>query len=294
MATDTHQYKAKNCIKGIPCGNACISAGKKCKSKLPSNVSASLDAIADPNNLAEGAGSSGNDGGIKVLDKAPESIETLGKGAMGEVYLTENGTAFKSSLYEAVPISADEVDIMNDAAKLGVSPKVEGILKDTKGEIKGLEMEFLAEHRTLLDFSNNGLKTTGIESKGSDFEKRAETIESVSKSVAELHKNGIVHGDLHGNNVMLDKDGGVKMIDYGLSSRIDRKNPSEDQLYEWAQDVSRQQRMVNDTLNGSELKGVSTGRISDLYAKTSTQLDAAKNNNEIKNIYSNFIATLNK
>lgn len=55
MAIDTHQYKAKNCTKGIPCGNACISASKKCKSKLPSNVSASLDAIANPNNLEAGA-----------------------------------------------------------------------------------------------------------------------------------------------------------------------------------------------------------------------------------------------
>lgn len=82
MATDTHQYKAKNCTKGIPCGNACISAGKKCKSKLPSNVSASLDAIADPNNLEEGASTSGENTDetlLKDLKEAdPDFVEKWG------------------------------------------------------------------------------------------------------------------------------------------------------------------------------------------------------------------------
>ena len=73
MAIDTHQYKAKNCTKGIPCGNACISAGKKCKSKLPSNVSASLDAIADPNNLEEGASTSGENTDETLLKDLKEA-----------------------------------------------------------------------------------------------------------------------------------------------------------------------------------------------------------------------------
>jgi hypothetical protein len=71
MVADTHQYKAKNCTKGIPCGNACISASKKCKSKLPSNVSASLDAIANPANLEKGAESSEP---IPLTDKYPPLI----------------------------------------------------------------------------------------------------------------------------------------------------------------------------------------------------------------------------
>lgn len=66
MTTDTHQYAGRNCTKGIPCGNTCISAGKKCKNKLPAKTSASLDALTNPDNLESGAGSSGG-----LTDKFP-------------------------------------------------------------------------------------------------------------------------------------------------------------------------------------------------------------------------------
>lgn len=47
--------------------------------------------------------------------------------------------------------------------------------------------------------------------------------------VRRLHENGILHGDPHLNNIMLDRDGRMSIIDFGLSrNRKDGENPNTD------------------------------------------------------------------
>ena len=49
---------AKNCKKGIACGNSCISQSKKCKQNLGAKAAAVADHLSDPANLEKGAESS--------------------------------------------------------------------------------------------------------------------------------------------------------------------------------------------------------------------------------------------
>ncbi|KAG2356602.1 kinase-like domain-containing protein, partial [Suillus spraguei] len=44
------------------------------------------------------------------------------------------------------------------------------------------------------------------------------TLEDVARGLQYLHSNSIIHGDLSGNNVLVDKDGKASLIDFGLSA----------------------------------------------------------------------------
>jgi eukaryotic-like serine/threonine-protein kinase len=43
---------------------------------------------------------------------------------------------------------------------------------------------------------------------------------AILNAYAELHEQGIVHGDVHPRNVLIDRDGAVRIIDFGLARRV--------------------------------------------------------------------------
>lgn len=61
---------ARNCKKGIACGNSCISQSKKCKQNLGTKAAAIADHISDPANLEKGAESSESSGSIETAKDA--------------------------------------------------------------------------------------------------------------------------------------------------------------------------------------------------------------------------------
>lgn len=61
---------AKNCKKGVACGNSCIAQSKKCKQNLGAKAAAVADHISDPANLEKGAESSEASGGIETAKDA--------------------------------------------------------------------------------------------------------------------------------------------------------------------------------------------------------------------------------
>ena len=44
---------------------------------------------------------------------------------------------------------------------------------------------------------------------------------NISKAYAQFHEEGWLHQDIHPGNIMCDKDGNVKLIDFGLAKKID-------------------------------------------------------------------------
>ena len=50
-----------------------------------------------------------------------------------------------------------------------------------------------------------------------------QVIEKLEKSLEALRENGIFHNDLHGRNIMIDKDGKVFIIDFGRATIGDKK-----------------------------------------------------------------------
>jgi len=57
-----------------------------------------------------------------------------------------------------------------------------------------------------------------------NLEEMTELLQQVLNKTFYLHSLGVYHGDAHMNNFMLDKDGDVKLIDFGKSWYIDNPN----------------------------------------------------------------------
>lgn len=58
---------------------------------------------------------------------------------------------------------------------------------------------------------------------GIDVKMASEYIYQVCRAVDALHKSGIVHRDITESNVMLTEEGRIKLIDFNISHRADRK-----------------------------------------------------------------------
>jgi transcriptional regulator with GAF, ATPase, and Fis domain/serine/threonine protein kinase/Tfp pilus assembly protein PilF len=48
----------------------------------------------------------------------------------------------------------------------------------------------------------------------------------ILSALAHIHHLGIVHGDLSGNNILVNKQGNIKIIDFGMASKIEDNTPS--------------------------------------------------------------------
>ena len=64
----------------------------------------------------------------------------------------------------------------------------------------------------------------------SDAESRRDLLRvtgAVLQAYAHLHEQGVIHGDIHPRNVLIDRREAVKIVDFGLAREIDRPGPGD-------------------------------------------------------------------
>ena len=125
-------------------------------------------------------------------------IEQIRKHLIFEAYVNEES---ERSYKVAIKFTKNYSEICHSSCyEMGIAPKLLAFEK-IPGEWHVVVMEWLENYTTLFDLAQNG----GIGS---------EVSSAVIESVKLLHRNGFVHGDLRGPNIMIGNNNQVKFIDF--------------------------------------------------------------------------------
>lgn len=155
----------------------------------------------------------------------------LGSGVYGRVddineQLVSKTTALSKGL-TGIGLDKKEFNLLRELKDTGVVPKVGSKGKRGLGftmeKVKG-ESLFDFVHSTLQEPSDEQLKELG--------RKTAEALKKV-------HSKGIIHGDLHSNNIIVDRKGNIKIIDFGLGRKSKFKPGTPGFLMEASEDQTR-------------------------------------------------------
>lgn len=149
----------------------------------------------------------------------------LGSGGMGEVYLAHELKLSRRVALKILPrhfvADVERVErFKREALALSASNHPNLITIYEVGEAGGLNfiaMEFV-EGRTLRSMMDNGL----------NLKESLEIASQVAEALTAAHQSGIIHRDIKPDNIMVRRDGYVKLLDFGLAKLTDMPGGEED------------------------------------------------------------------
>jgi predicted Ser/Thr protein kinase len=141
----------------------------------------------------------------------------LGQGAFGVVYKGEWGgepVAIKQCTLNVGPAGVAD---FKAEAKLMLSIKPHPSIVQVFG---------LTVHQgsiyMILEYCGGGSLDSYMKKKQLTFEQKISILESISRGVDHLHRNGIIHRDLACRNILVNSAGKAKVADFGMSRIVDK------------------------------------------------------------------------
>jgi Tol biopolymer transport system component len=155
-----------------------------------------------------------------------EIVAPLGAGGMGEVYRARDLRLQRDVAIKILPAEfAQEPDRLarfEREARLLASlnhPHIAHIYGvEDSGGVRALAME-LIEGQTLADLIKSSDRPS--------VRGALKIARQIAEALEAAHEKGIIHRDLKPGNVMIDADGQVKLLDFGLGKSIDREPTSD-------------------------------------------------------------------
>jgi len=160
--------------------------------------------------------------GSTFAKKRYEVIEELGKGGMGKVY-----RAFDKKIEEEVAlkllkpeIAADEETIKRFRNELKFARK---IVHKNVCRMFDLSEEEGTQYITMEYVPGEDLKSTIRRMGQLTIGKAIFIAKQVGEGLAEAHRLGVVHRDLKPQNIMIDKEGNARIMDFGIARSMETK-----------------------------------------------------------------------
>jgi serine/threonine-protein kinase len=154
-----------------------------------------------------------------LLGRRYRVIERLGSGGMAAVYLAHDERLDRLVAVKRMHTAhGDEMDArrFEREAKIGASlghPNLVTIFDTEQDEESVLLVMEYVEGETLADLLARG----AVEPK-----RAVAIVRAVAEALEHAHANGIVHRDIKPGNVLLGKDGSVKLADLGIAKAVER------------------------------------------------------------------------
>jgi len=149
-------------------------------------------------------------------------IEELGKGGMGNVYkVLDKETNEKIALKLIKPeISSDKKTVERFRNELTTARK---IVQKNVCRMYDLNKEKGNYYITMEYISGQDLKGLIRQTGQLTVGKAVSIAKQICDGLAEAHSLGVVHRDLKPNNIMIDKEGNAKIMDFGIARSLEAK-----------------------------------------------------------------------
>jgi len=201
-----------------------VNAIESVKRKLEDNDTVEADEANDPSNPFSKRGEKKNKKGkSKVTFENFEFLKTLGKGTFGKVILCREKAT--NQLY-AMKILKKEVIIKKDEVEHTMTEK--RVLQKTDHPfLLTLKYSFTTVDRLCLvtEFVNGGELYFHLARERAFSEDRTRFYGAeIISAIEYLHKKAIIYRDLKLENLLLDKEGHIKIADFGLCKEDIRKD----------------------------------------------------------------------
>jgi tetratricopeptide (TPR) repeat protein/tRNA A-37 threonylcarbamoyl transferase component Bud32 len=153
-------------------------------------------------------------------------VEDLGKGGMGRVYKAlDNEIGERVALKILKPeIAADEQTIERFRNELKTARQIS---HKNICRMYHLGREHGTYYITMEYVSGEDLKSTVLRVGQLSVGKTVSIIAQVCEGLAEAHRLGVVHRDLKPQNIMIDKAGNAKIMDFGIARSVKAKGLTE-------------------------------------------------------------------